>query len=180
MSSASNLSFSQSEQPYLWSRTVVRSLLLMTVVALWAGCVERAFTPADGGYALVGLVRDKETLEPLNKALLGFKRPEIPDSAFIDSSAFMTFVMSGDSVDVIPNLNVMMGITATREDGYFALCGSMSIYGDSKCVKENISRLIAWKSGYKFWKYNARRDTISRLDNDRVHINIYLEKINNQ
>ncbi len=107
----------------------------MTVAALWAGCGEVTVIADDWGYGLVGLVRDKETLEPLNKALVGIVYPEIPDSALIDSSAFIIFVTYDDSVHVTLNENIMKGVTSTREDGFFSICGSYSPFGDSECAK---------------------------------------------
>ena len=150
--------------------------------------------PADGGYEIVGLVRDKETLQPLDTVLVGFKHPEIPDSALIDSSVFilvtpewketgrhpLTALWTENASSVL-NFNVVGGITATRKDGrfsYFTFLPSCDSYPE--CMKEDISRMVAWKSGYKFWKYNAQRDTIIELEAWRDSLNIYMEKLDNQ
>ena len=183
-------------QPRLWSRHVVFSFLFITVTVLWLSCGERPFiTPADGGYEIVGLVRDKETLEPLDSVLVGLKRPETPDSALTDSSVFMivtpewketnrhpqTALWTDDDTSVFLNFNVVGHIMETRESGhfkYFTFLPPCDSYPE--CMKEDISRMVAWKSGYKFWKYNAQRDTIIELRVWRDSLNIYMEKLNNQ
>ena len=165
----------RSKQSCLWPRSVVRSLLLMTVAALWASCGnEKVSSTGSFGYPVVGLVRDKETLEPLNKVLIGLKHPKIPDNTLLDSSSFLIFFPDEGP---IPNYDLMESVTQSGEDGYFG--GDIWLPLDDN-VKEHIIRLVAWKSGYRFWKYDAQSDTISRLDAHRVHINIYMEKLDNQ
>ncbi len=175
MSSVRNLSLSRLKQPCFLLPHVVLSFLLITVVILWASGCEKHFPIEYFGYGLVGVVRDKETLEPLNEVYVGIKYPRIPDNALIDSSIFIN---ADESTSI--TYNVIYDLTETREDGYFFLCEERGRFGDSECAKENTSKLIAWKSGYKLWKFDARLDTISGLDNDRIHINIYMEKLDNQ
>ena len=171
----SNSLLPRSNQPYLWLRRVLLGSLFVTVAVLWIGCgYEKVLPTGPFGYPLVGLVRDKETLEPLNKVLVGLKRPKIPDNALIDSSSFLIFFPDEGPV---PNYDFMESVTQSGEEGYFSE-GLWLPFDDN--VKEHIIRLVAWKSGYRFWKYNARLDTISRLGNNRVHINIYMEKLDNQ
>ena len=105
MSSASKSSLSRSKQPCLWLRCVVLSFLFITVATLWAGCGNKKVTGIRDG----AVVRDKDTLEPLNKALVGVVYSGIPDSVLIDSSAFS---LSGD---------VMEFLTETKENGFFRI-----------------------------------------------------------
>ena len=167
MSSASNSSLSRSKQPCLWPRCVVLSFLFITVAALWAGCGNEKVTAIrDGATVVIGVVRDKETLEPLNKALVGVVYSGIPDSVLIDSAAFDL------SVDV------MEFLTETRENGFFRIYEFPNTCGAHyDCAITRISRLVAWRSGYRLWKYNVRRDTVS--NNTPLNVSIYMKKIEN-
>ena len=43
--------------------------------------------------------------------------------------------------------------------------------------REWIAYLVAWRSGYRLWKYNVRRDTVSK--NTPLNVSIYMEKLDN-
>jgi len=42
-----------------------------------------------------------------------------------------------------------------------------------------ISNTVAWKSGYKLWRYDVRRDTIFEVHARKDSLNIYMEKLAN-
>jgi len=39
--------------------------------------------------------------------------------------------------------------------------------------------MVAWESGYKLWRYDARRDTIFEVHVRKDSLNIYMEKLYN-
>ncbi len=191
LSSTSNSSLSRSKQPCLWPRCVVLSLL-MTVAALWAGCGNEKVTALrDGAIVVMGAIRDKETLEPLNKTLVGVVYSGIPDSVLIDSSAFLIVTPEQKETGRHPqtalwtieqplvlNYEVMEFFTETSENGLFEIYEFPSTCGSHyDCAIERISRLVAWRSGYRLWKYDVRRDTVS--NNTPLNVSIYMEKIEN-
>ena len=194
MSPASNSSLSRSKSPCLRPRPVVFSFLFMTIAVLWAGCGNEKAVGGirDGAIVVMGVVRDKETLEPLNKALVGVVYPEVPDSTLIDSSAFLIVTPEWKETGRHPqtalwtteqplvlNGDVMEFLTETREDGFFEIGEFPSTCGSYyECAIKRISRLVAWKSGYRFWTYNAQRDTVS--NNTPLNITVYMEKLDNQ
>ena len=187
----SNSSLSRSKKLCLWPRRVVFSFLFLMVAVLWAGC-ENERVLVDGAIVVMGVVRDKETLKPLDKALVGVVYPEIPDSVLIDSSAFLIVTPEWKETGRHPqtalwtteqplvlNGDVMEFLTETREDGFFEIGEFPSTCGSYyECAIKRISRLVAWRSGYRFWRYNVRRDTVS--NNTPLNVSIYMEKLDTQ
>ena len=46
-------------------------------------------------------------------------------------------------------------------------------------IREDIINLVAWKAGYRLWKFDSQCDTIWQLDNGMFRINMYMEKLDN-
>lgn len=69
-------------------------------------------------------------------------------------------------------------LTETEENGFFRIDEFPSTCGAYyECAKMRISRLVAWRSGSRFWKYNVRRDTVS--NNTPLNVSISMEKLDN-
>lgn len=137
---------------------------LLTPVVFLAGCEnENVVQMKDGAIVVTGVIRDKNTLELLDGTLVGVVYPYIPEGEITDSLAFL-------NKDV-----VLEFFTKSRETGEFIIHEFPSTCGDYyECAIKRINRLIAWTPGYRFWKFNARRDTVSR--STPLNVSIYLEK----
>ncbi len=121
---------------------------------------------------IVGLVRDKETLEPLSKVAIVRMHcvPDLPDSVLLDTSFYL----------------IKGGWPDTGEDGsfrwilgWYSACPSSSPASYRECALDMISNTVAWKSGYKLWRYDVRRDTIFEVHARKDSLNIYMEKLAN-
>jgi len=167
-------------------RTVL-SFLLITVAVLWTSCGnDPIIINGWPNFRVVGVVKDKETLEPLHKVVIGLMHylPDIPDSVLI--VGLMHYLPDiPDSVlndtSAYPLIEGIVSWQETGKDGAFEW--PWVVYPCSppysECMRDIISRTVAWESGYKLWRYNARRDTIFEVQARKDSLNIYMEKLDN-
>lgn len=135
-----------------------RVLLLLVILVVFMQCEENPTQIKDQTVIITGLVKDKNTLQPLDDVLVGFKFTKASDSLVL-----------ADIADSTHNMSTIELYTKTN-DGNFAF---NLFLGKWPPEYEN---MFAYKKGYQYLKL-SENDTIFKVKQYTDSLHIYMEPL---
>jgi len=125
------------------------------VIFLLSQCTNEPEVLSDPAFIVDGIVLDSATQQPIPGALVGFRPPNISDSAyFVGDSLLLLYGSFSDQTDSSGRFHIVLMIEFRDSTRY--------------------ERMYAWKTGYKLWCYTHNPVTRNWINEYTDELKIFI------